>query len=245
MQLRVLGRRLAATASAAVAIAGIALVTAGPAEAVTDDTVTFSTVYPGKAISYNGGDHANSVTVTINTGDTGTIVFQDPNAVNLSTNSPCTLTNSTTVTCPKSDGSTDADKVYNVTVVGNGGDDSLTAGGFGMVKGSTFRPIKVTLSGFAGNDTLTANGGFSGLVGGAGNDTLKSGPGTSTDPQFRDVVDGGDGDDVIDTWSNSTDVDGIYCDTSNYSLYYNTLDRDSGDVKYHTNPPDCDVDNVH
>lgn len=245
MQLRVFVRRLVAVASAAVAAGGLALVTAGPAEAVTNDTVTFSIVYPGRAISYNGGDHDNAVTVTVNTGDSGTIVFHDPNAVNLSTNSPCTLTDSTTVTCPKSDGSSDADKVYNVSVIGNGGNDSLTSEGFGFVKGSTFRPIRVTLSGFGGTDTLTANGGYSALVGGDGNDTLTSGPGANADPQFKDSLDGGNGDDTFDSWSNSSDPDAITCDWNNFSLYYNTVDRGSNDSLVHTNPPDCDSDTVH
>jgi len=250
MHFNVLGsRRLAGVAFAAATIAGLGLCTAGPAAAVTDDSVVFVSSYPGKSVRYLAGDHANDVTVTINTGDEGTIVFTDPNAVNLSTSSPCTLTNSTTVTCPKYSGPADTDKVFFVSVIGNGGDDTMTSEGFGMVKGSTFRPISLTMSGFAGNDTITANGGMSSLIGGDGNDTLTSGPGHTGDPQFKDRVLGDNGDDVIDTWSNSSDSDGIYCDTQYAQIYLNVLDRDSSDIEYSyfawpTSIPSCQDDDV-
>jgi|GEM_PF-1931115 len=242
-------RRMVGIAVAGVAVAGLVVLAEGPAAAATDDTVVFVSSYPGKAVRYLAGDHANDVTVTINTGDEGTIVFVDPNAVNLSTSAPCTLTNSTTVTCPKYSGPADTDKVFSVSVIGYGGADTLTSEGFGMVKGSTFRPIAVTLSGFADDDIITANGGYSSLVGGDGEDTLTSGPGTSTDPQFRDTIYGNNGDDIIDTWSNSTDVDGIYCDNQADNTYLNVLDRDSGDVEYSyfvwpTSIPSCLDDDV-
>ena len=111
-------RRLIAATATAAAIAGLGLCTAGPAAAVTDDSVVFVSSYPGKSVRYMAGDHANDVTVTINTGDSGTIEFVDPNAVNLSTSAPCTLVNSTTVTCPKYSGPLDTDKVFNISVIG-------------------------------------------------------------------------------------------------------------------------------
>ncbi|WP_432947567.1 hypothetical protein ACQPXM_11265 [Kribbella sp. CA-253562] len=135
------------------------------------------------------------------------------------------------MTCPKNVGSSDTDKVFGVSVVGNGGDDELTSTGFGMVSGSTFRPIAVTLSGSAGNDTLTADGGYSNLVGGTGDDTLTSGPGGSDEPQFRDHIYGSEGNDTIDTVTNSSDVDVVYCDTQYDQSYTDTLTRGSNDVE--------------
>lgn len=220
----------------AVVAAAAALAWAAPgyaanptASAVGTDKVTMSQSYPGRAISYAGGDHANQVTVHI--GETS-IVFTDPAAVGLSTTAPCVLTNSTTVTCPKAVGPEDTDKVFNVSVIGNGGNDQLSSSGFGMVSGSTFRPVAVTLSGFAGNDTIVAGGGMSQLVGGLGDDYLQSGPGTSTSSQFRDMLYGSEGNDTINTTINSPDVDGIYCDTQQNQSFTDWLTRNAADVQY-------------
>ena len=216
----------------AIALVGVvsALISTVPAAATTNDTVTFGIQYPGRGITYSGGDHANNVNVDV--GDTS-IVFTDSNAVNLSTNSPCVLTNSTTVTCPKyaNDGSSDTDKVYTISVLGNAGNDTLTSSGYGMVHNSTFRPIQVTLSGWGDNDTITALGGYSSLVGGPGADTLTSGPGKSMgDSQFKDkIYAANDGSDVIyaDAAHGSGDADTITCDASD-TLTKDAIDTSTG-----------------
>lgn len=241
-------RRLVATVLLGVATAA----TLGPVQAsatkgggntvLTNDVVTFVNSYPGKSARYFGGGHANDVTVDISGSD---IVFTDTNAVGLSTSSPCTLVNSTTVSCPKVNGPLDSDKVFAVSVIGNGGDDTLTAEGWSWVYGSTYNPIGVTLSGFDGNDTLTANGGYSWLVGGTGNDTLTSGPGTTTGLAPKDRILGQQGDDTIETVTNSSDLDGIECDPQGDLNYEDWLTRNSYDVDTYYTPfelksTDCD-----
>lgn len=199
----------------------------GGARILTNDYVAVSSQYPAKQAVYYGGDHANDVTVDVGGTD---IVFTDPNAVGLSTSAPCTLVNSTTVTCPKTDGAGDTNKIVYATVLGYGGDDTLTAEGWSWVDGSSYTPIRTTLNGFAGDDTITANGGYSHLYGHDGNDTITSGPGTTTGAAPWDIIEGMNGDDTIDTATNSTDRDGIHCDNNGSFSYTNWLTRESDDV---------------
>lgn len=224
------------TAAATLALTAIALspMTSGDAFAAgasvqaTTDTVYFEFQYPGRGIRYYGGSHANNVNVDV--GDTY-ITIHDTAAVGLSVvanpSNACQLLDSTTARCVKVVGTSDADKVFSVSIIGNDGGDTMTSTGFGMVYGSTYRPIQVTLSGWGGNDTITAYGGYTTIVGGPGDDYLTSGPGY---PAYSsDRIYGSEGSDHIFTRTNSSDTDVIYCDTQYDQVYTDWVERDSYD----------------
>jgi hypothetical protein len=245
-------KRLRKAGAARLAVA--AVVAAGPAALVLGTgqaalaanpamTVMYANSYPDVAINYFTGTSDATVTVDIPTGDSSRIVFHDANAsaMTLVTDIPgkgCTLDDPTTISCPKAvtDSSGNLRKVFNVGVIGSDGNDHFTSTGFGMVSGSTFTPIAVTLSGWGGNDTLTADGGHSSLVGVDGNDTLISGPGSSTGG--ADSIDGGAGDDTIDVFTNSPDADGVHCGNGTDSVVMN-----SPDIRYDTTA--CESVTVH
>ncbi|MEO3813464.1 hypothetical protein ABGB17_31085 [Sphaerisporangium sp. B11E5] len=231
---------LCRTAAAGLLAAAVSLALPAAAHATAGtDTVAVQSGYEGKTIVYDGGDHANQVSVDV--GATS-IVFHDPAAAGLTATAPCVLTNATTVTCPKQTGGSTSDRVINVSVLGHGGDDTLTSTGFGMVTGSVYRPVALTLSGFDGDDVITAAGGLSSILGGDGDDTLTSGPGkTQGLEHFGDKVDGGRGGDVIDIATTSPDKDGVSCDPTGDHSSTDTLVRDAGDIEYShvvfPNPP--------
>jgi hypothetical protein len=217
------GSLVVASVGAGVAFPGHAVAGKG-ASVQTNDVVIFESSYPGQAIRYEGGSHDNDVSVDI--GATS-IVIVDNNAVGLSTNSPCTLDSSTQVTCPKTNGgSLDSDKVFNVTIKTNDGNDTLVSTGTGTVSGSS-QPIKVTLTGFGGDDTATATGGYSYVIGGDGDDILTSGPGTSG---YSEYVYGNAGNDTIYTDGSSTDLDRIYCDNNLDLGYTDTVYKENQDI---------------
>ncbi|WP_440073262.1 hypothetical protein [Streptosporangium sp. OZ121] len=223
------GRRGAAAAL----VAGIAaaVLTGTPAHAATDDAVLFYASYQnnGQLVVFNGGDHANNVSVDVGA---SSIVITDTAAVNLTAQAPCAVTSSTTVVCPKELPGADSpgERVVGVAVNGHDGDDTLTSSGFGLISGQTFRPISVGLSGWAGDDTLVATGGLSHLLGGPGDDSLTSGPGYPAYPHSKDRLSGQDGNDTINSVTNSPDVDEIACDEMTNMSFTDWLTRDSGDI---------------
>lgn len=237
-------------ASGLLAVAGVGAGVVLPGQAAAgsgssvqvNDVAYFEPSYPGQHIRYEGGPHDNNVTVDIGASE---ILIVDVAAVGLSTNSPCYLdaTNpSTTVHCPKDNGPNSFDKVFNVTIKTNDGNDTLVSTGTGTVSG-TSQPLKVTLAGFGGNDTITATGGYSTVNGGDGDDILTSGPGTTG---YSDYVNGNKGNDTIYTTGptsspagNSGDIDRIYCDDNLYLSYTDTVYKESQDVigTYYHNPP--------
>jgi len=192
---------------------------ASPASAAGNpvNTVQFTITGGDPSVRYFPGSGDSTVSVNVPDGDNSRIVFQNANAITMTLISdvspnPCRQDNPTTVSCAKFVNSNgNLLTVTSASVIGAGGNDRFTASGAGMVYQSTFRPIQVTLSGFQGNDVLTAAGGYSSLVGGPGDDTLTSGPG-APGGFFSDRVAGGAGNDIIDTATNSPDVDGITCD---------------------------------
>ena len=219
---------LVAAGMLAVAGTGMAAVcapsaTADRASVQTNDTVYFEVSYSGYRIRYEGGSHANDVSVDV--GDTD-IVIVDNNAVGLSASSQCTVDSLTQVTCPKDVGSGSADKVFNISILGNDGDDTLTSSGYGLVSGSS-QPIKVTLAGWGGDDTLVATGGYSGITGGPGDDDITSGPGTSG---YNEYIYGQDGNDTIHTDGDSTDLDRIYCDDNLDLGYTDVVHKENQDI---------------
>ena len=237
--------RLAAVA--AVVAAGPATLVLGTSQAALAAnptmTVMYTNSYPDLAVNYFPGTSGSTVTVDIPTGDSSRIVFHDANAssMTLQTDIPgkgCTLDDSTTISCPKAvtDSSGNLRKVFNVGVIGSDGNDHFTSTGFGMVTGSTFTPIAVTLSGWGGNDTLTADGGHSSLVGVDGNDTLTSGPGSSTGG--ADSADGGAGNDTIDVYTSSPDADGVHCGAGTDSVT-----ASNSDIRYDTTA--CESVTIH
>ncbi|MFC0626001.1 hypothetical protein [Kribbella deserti] len=216
--------------------AGTAVVGVAPASGVrTYLTVIYGNSYPELGITYFTSEGADVVSVEVESGDNGRIIFRDPNAAAMSLiddqpGTACTLDDAVTISCAKSvvDGNNPPSlrRVHNVSVVSWGGDDVIASAGFGMVMGSTYTPITVTLSGWEDADTLTATGGRSRLIGGTGDDRLVSGPGT---PNFRDSLDGGEGNDTIDSVTGSPDLDGVYCRTGTDHVV-----KDTGDILYDT-----------
>ncbi|TQS22295.1 hypothetical protein [Microbispora sp. KK1-11] len=227
------------TAIAVVAAATTATLigaTTSASAARTTNTVLYGTAtgdYPDLGIAYWASENADQVSVEIPDGGGNRIVFHDPNASSMSlthdgslAGTLCTLDDPTTISCPKYayDSSSTLRIVRNVSIIGWAGADHLSAGGDGMIVSSvsggvatesTFTPIHVSLSGWEGDDVLTSTGGYSSIDGGPGDDTLSSGPGkpAGAGSQFVDKVDGGAGNDIIDTSSdNSPDVDAIHCD---------------------------------
>lgn len=215
--------RILHTLSMAVLLGAGVVLTSAPANAsATTMTINYALSGSDLVITYWSSDNADTVTVDIPAGDANPIVFHDANVASMTLTdnlpgTPCSVnTVALTITCPKSynDSVPTLRKVIDVGVIGNDGDDALTATGDGMVYGSNFRPIHADLAGSAGEDTLISTGGYSSLVGGADDDTITSGPGKSAGgSQFTDFVSGGGGNDTIDTAStHSPDADGIYCD---------------------------------
>jgi hypothetical protein len=235
------GLLTAASVGAGIAMPGQAAAGSGSSVQV-NDVVYFEQSYPGQHIRYEGGPHDNDVTVDIGASE---ILIVDVAAVGLSTNSPCYLdasSPSTTVHCPKTKGPLSSDKVFNVTIKTNDGNDTLVSTGTGTVSG-TSQPLKVTLTGFGGNDTITATGGYSAVIGGDGDDILTSGPGTVG---YSDYAYGNAGNDTIYTTGptsspagNSGDRDWIYCDNNLDLGYTDTVYKESQDVigTYYHNPP--------
>ncbi|MFG1654904.1 hypothetical protein ACGFIY_00040 [Micromonospora chersina] len=250
-----ISRQLAAGALAMAASAAGVMTIASPASATrTLNTVMFGIGGDDLTITYFASENADNVSVDIPAGGNNRIVFTDPNASSMSiinngslTGTLCTLDDPTHISCPKFafDSNPNLREVRNVSIVGWAGSDNLSTSGSGMVVASvtngvasesTFTPIQASLSGFEDADTLTANGGYSYLVGGPGDDTLTSGPGKTTgDSQFKDRVDGGAGNDTIDTETNSPDQDTITCDNQADvvpdpdTFLSDSLNKDSGD----------------
>ena len=245
-------------AAVALTAASAVVATSSPASATrTLNTVWFG--YPTSGITIFGSESADTISVSIPTGDNSRIVFQTANASSMTiadqgsfTGGPqCRLDDSTHISCPKfaHDTNNSLVAVNTIDVEGWGGADQLSLSGFGTVYQST-QPIQATLSGWEGNDTLTATGGYSWIVGGSGDDTITSGPGSTG---VHDQIYGGAGNDTIDTETNSSDVDTIYCDDQvdvvpNPDTYLSdSLNKDSGDnvgsyfVYPNSYPSGCDT----
>ncbi|ETK32825.1 hypothetical protein [Microbispora sp. ATCC PTA-5024] len=194
-------------------------------------TVWFANEYPDAAVNYYTSEDADTVDVQVLD---SAIIFTDDNASSMSLVSDipganCTHTNSTTITCPTHATETDNGndrRVLNVGVITWAGDDTITASGRGWTYGSTYRPIQLNIGSWEGDDTITSTGGLQMVTAGDGNDTIVSGPGPAAGagPQFTDRLDGGAGDDTIDAYTNSGDVDGIYCRAGSDKVTVNSTD---------------------
>lgn len=218
------GLLVAASVGAGVVLPGQA-VAGSRASVQTNDTVYFEPAGSGQHIRYEGGSHANDVTVGLD--GNGDILIVDNNAVGMTATSPCTVDGTgTQVTCPKTNGPLSSDKVYNITLKTNDGDDTLGADSVGNVTGTSM-PIKVTLTGFGGNDTATATAGYVWVVGGDGDDILTSGPGVSG---YNEYIYGSAGNDTIYTDGSSTDLDRIYCDNNLDLGYTDTVYKENQDI---------------
>lgn len=235
---------------------GATIATTTPASATrTLSTVRYGGSYPDLGITYWASESTDDINVDVPAGN-NRIVFTDPNASSMTitddgsvTGTLCTLDDSTHISCPKFayDSNPNLHKVYNVSVIGWDGADDLSATGAGMVidhvtagvgYDSTFTPIQTNLSGWEADDTVSSTGGFSFMTGGPGDDTLSSGPGkiAGAGSQFTDHLYGGAGNDTIDTVTNSTDADVVYCDdlvdvTPNPDTYLSdSLTKNTGDT---------------
>ncbi|UTW56229.1 M10 family metallopeptidase [Kordiimonas sp. SCSIO 12610] len=104
---------------------------------------------------------------------------------------------------------------YRDTIYGGAGDDTLLGGGFAdITDNGYYDPGEEVMSGTAantlyagtgadlvigasGNDTIGGGTGDDTLNGGAGNDTFYGGKGDVPDDGFNDVINAGDGDDIV------------------------------------------------
>lgn len=180
-------------------------------------------------ITYYGSENADTVSVSV--GDDN-IVFTSSSTVTVDNSNyssyNCTGTGTTTVTCAAHvQTPSNLLKVEHVGVVTWGGADSVTATGQGSVYGTSgFRPIQLNVGSWEGDDVITT-GGYSMVTAGPGNDTITSGAGPAAGSgfQFKDSVDGGDGNDLIDvSITPSPDMDTVTCGAGNDTVHKSASD---------------------
>ena len=140
-------------------------------------------------VRYAAAGEANRVQIARGPG--GEYAVRDP-AVRVRVGAGCQSTGRNTAVC--------TGDIKGATLVGNGGDDNMSA---------TFLDVPVTLDGGPGNDTLVGGGGDDLVDGDAGADTLYGLGGRDElrgDSQ-NDRLDGGPGGDILDGGSGTDTVD--------------------------------------